>query len=81
MVKRKQISKKEALSVFEITREIPVRLIAVDIHKALDIAMRFNIYAYDAYFVQAAQSMACPILTLDKRMKEVAEKLNISLLE
>tara|TARA_B100000315_G_scaffold180336_1_gene169145 strand:- start:238 stop:474 length:237 start_codon:yes stop_codon:yes gene_type:complete len=50
MVKRKQISKKEALSTFEITQDIPVRLIAVDIHKALDIAMRFNVFSYDAYF-------------------------------
>ncbi|MCP4266315.1 MAG: type II toxin-antitoxin system VapC family toxin [Candidatus Brocadiaceae bacterium] len=43
--------------------------------------MRFNIYAYDAYFIQVAQFMACPLLTLDKRMKEVAGKLSISLLE
>ncbi|MBZ0109370.1 MAG: type II toxin-antitoxin system VapC family toxin [Candidatus Scalindua rubra] len=81
MIKHGQISKKEALSTFEITQNIPVRLIPADIHKALDIAMRFNIYAYDAYFIQVAQFMACPLLTLDKRMKEVAGKLNISLLE
>ena len=81
MVKRKQISKKEALSTFEITQNIPVRLISSDIHKALDIATRFNIYAYDAYFIQIAQSMGCPLLTLDKRLKEVAKKLNILLLE
>ncbi len=81
MIKRKQISRKEALSTFVITQNIPVRLIAADIHKALDIAMRFNIYAYDAYFIQIAQSMACPLLTLDKRMKDVAKELNISLLE
>ncbi len=81
MIKRGQISKNEALSTFEITRKIPVRLLPADIPKALDIAMRFNIYAYDAYFIQVAQFMACPLLTLDKRMKEVARKLNISLLE
>ncbi|MCP4252626.1 MAG: type II toxin-antitoxin system VapC family toxin [Candidatus Scalindua sp.] len=81
MIKRGQISKKEALSTFEITRNIPVRLLPADIPKALDIAMRFNIYAYDAYFIQVAQFMACPLLTLDKKMKEVAGKLNISLLE
>jgi len=81
MIKRKQISRKEALSAFEITRNIPVRLIPADIHKALEIAMKFNIYAYDAYFIQVAQYMDCPLLTLDKKLKEVAEKLNISLLE
>ncbi len=81
MIKRGQISKKEALSTFEITQNIPVRLLPADIPKALDIEMRFNINAYDAYFIQVAQFMACSLLTLDKRMKEVAGKLNISLLE
>ena len=81
MIKRHQISKDEALSTFEVTQKIPVRLISVDIPKALKIAIQFNIYAYDAYFIQCAQSISCPIITLDKRMKEVAKTLNITVLE
>lgn len=81
MIKRHKLSKEEALSTFEITQRIPVRLISVDIKKALEIAIQFNIYAYDAYFIQCAQSISCPLLTLDKRLKEIAKSLNILVLE
>lgn len=81
MIKRHKLSKDEALSTFKITQDIPVRLISVDIKKALEIAIQFNIYAYDAYFIQCAQSISCPLLTLDKRLKVIAKSLNITILE
>ena len=81
MIKRKRISYEEALSAFEITNLLPVRLVSIDIQKALKIAFEFNIYAYDAYFLQCAKSFACPLITLDKRMKQVAIDMNINLLE
>ncbi|MGK7895809.1 MAG: type II toxin-antitoxin system VapC family toxin [Xenococcus sp. (in: cyanobacteria)] len=80
MNKRKRISYEEALSAFEITNLIPVRLVSIDIQKALKLAFEFNIYAYDAYFLQCAKSFACPLITLDKRMKQVAIDINIDLL-
>jgi len=81
MTKRKQLNPKEAISAYKIASQIPVRLISVDIRKALDLALKYNIYAYDAYFLQCAQSLSCPLITLDKRMKQVAKDLNIKLLE
>lgn len=60
---------------------IPVRLVHVDIVAALKLAIDFNIYAYDAYFIQCAKSLSCPLLTLDKRMKQVASELQIEVLE
>ena len=81
MVKRKKITQKEALSAQNKTNAIPVRLITVDIQKALKLAIKFNIYAYDAYFLQGAKVLSCPLITLDKRMKQVANELNIKLLE
>ncbi len=81
MIKRQQISYDEALSAFETTNLIPVRLVAIDIQKALKLAFKFNIYAYDAYFLQCAKSFACPLITLDKRMKQVAIDINIDVLE
>ncbi len=81
MIKRKQITYDEALSAFEISRLIPVRLVAVDIHQALQLALKFNIYAYDAYFLQCAKALSCPLITLDKRMKQIAIDLNIAVLE
>ena len=81
MIKRKQITNDEALSAQKTTSLISVRLISIDIQKALKLAIEFNIYAYDAYFLQCAIAMSRPLITLDRRMKEVAKKLNIKILE
>jgi predicted nucleic acid-binding protein len=81
MLKRKQISNRDALAAQKATDKIPVRLLAIDIQKALKLAMDFNIYAYDAYFLQCAIALSSPLITLDNRMKKVADKLNIEVLE
>ncbi len=81
MIKRKQILNDEAFFAQRASGSIPVRLLNVDVHEALKIAIEFNIYAYDAYFLQCAKSMSCPLLTLDKRMKKVAIDLDIDVLE
>ncbi len=81
MVKRKQIGSSDAVSIFSITQKIPVKLIKVDIPKALSIATDKNIYAYDAYFIQSALSSSCSILSLDHKMNEVARSMNIQILE
>lgn len=81
MIKRKQITHEEALSTFRATRQIPVRLFPVDIQDALELALDHNIYAYDAYFLQCAKTLSCPLITLDTRMKQVANDLNIDILE
>ncbi|MGN8197060.1 type II toxin-antitoxin system VapC family toxin [Salinisphaera sp. RV14] len=81
MVKRRQIDAPEADEVYRVTQRIPVRLLAVDIPEALRLAVQFDIYAYDAYFLVAARSAACPLITLDKRMKQVAVDLGITVLE
>jgi len=75
MIKRKQISKKEALSAFEITRNIPVRLVTADIHKAFEIAMRFNIYAHDAYFIKKTVFLAH---RFDDYGNEISSRLSTS---
>jgi predicted nucleic acid-binding protein len=81
MIKRKQITHEEALQAQKSISSIPVRLMSIDISQSLKLAMDFNIYAYDAYFLQCAINQSCPLLTLDKGMKKVANQLNIQLLE
>ncbi|GJM40287.1 MAG: twitching motility protein PilT [Ardenticatenaceae bacterium] len=81
MVKRKRISAEKVLAIYEITQEIPVQLVSTDILKSLEIAGRYNIYAYDAYFLQCALSLNCPLLTLDFGIKQVARQLGIKILE
>lgn len=81
MVKRRQLTPHSALAAFDAVNQIPVRLVSVDIQQALQLAFEFNIYAYDAYFLQCAKFFSCPLLTLDKRMKQVATELRIEILE
>ncbi len=81
MVKRKQLTHDEALSAFDAASSIPVRLVSVDIKKALKLALDYNIYAYDAYFLQCAIYLSIPLITLDKRMKKIAYDLNIEVME
>ena len=80
MLKRHQLTKEEILPTIEATKNIPVRLISVDIQEALKIAIEFNIYAYDAYFLQCAKATSNPLCTLDKRMGVVARELRIPLI-
>jgi predicted transcriptional regulator len=52
-----------------------------DIKSALGIAIRFNLYAYDAYFLECAKNLHCPLLTLDLGMQRVAKEMGITILE
>ena len=81
MIKRRQIQKDDMQTIFNITQEIPVNLLKIDISKALDIAVKHNIYAYDAYFLQCSVSLSSPLMTLDVRLKTIAEAMNIKVLE
>lgn len=81
LVKRHRLSPEEAKAAFQSTQNIPVKLIHSNIQQSLEIAFQFNLYAYDAYFLQCAQSFKCPFITLDRRAKEVAKALNIVVLE
>lgn len=61
--------------------QLQVRLVSMDIHSSLQLALEQDIYAYDAYFLQCARELSRPLLTLDRRMKQVAAEIGIELLE
>ena len=81
MVKKRALDPNEVISAWDVVQTIPVELRRIDIQAALGLAVRFNIYAYDAYFIECALSLRCPILTLDHRMKMVARDVGIRILE
>ncbi len=81
MFKRRKIDiglAKQALAVY---REIPIKFIDVPLEKTLEISHTHDMYAYDVYLIQCAQQMSASLLTLDKRLKAIAEKMGISVLE
>ncbi len=81
MVKRQKIEAAQVEEVRAVTQGIPVRLLAVDITEALRVALQFDIYAYDAYFLTVARTLACPLITLDVRMQQVARAMGLEVVE
>ncbi len=81
MMKRRSLKGDEVVSAWEVIQKIPVDLRTIDMRAALQIAVEFNIYAYDAYFLECARSFRSPLLSLDRRMKRTAEALGILVME
>lgn len=81
MLKRGRLAPEDIFVVWDAIQQIPVDLRSIDVREALKIATKFNIYAYDAYFLVCALSLRSPLLTLDQRMIEVARELNINIIE
>lgn len=81
LYKRKKLSADEVRICWDITRQIAVQLRPVDMHAALDIALRNEIYAYDAYYLACAASSKSPLLTLDRSMRRIASGMGITVLE
>jgi len=81
-LKRKgRLNDREILRAFDISQRIAVRLVPVKIRDAMKLAFRFNIYAYDAYYLQCCVENKMPLLTLDGRMGDIARNLGIKVVE
>ena len=81
-VKRKgRLNDREILRALDLLQRIAVRLVSVKIHDAIKIALRFNIYAYDAYYLQCCIENKLPLISLDDRMCDIAGSLRIKVVE
>lgn len=77
ILKRKRMdfeSVSKGLAIFDM---IPVQEMEVSLGDALALCNQHEIYAYDAYYLQLAKRSSLPLLTLDRRMVEVARQENI----
>jgi predicted nucleic acid-binding protein len=81
LVKRKRLTAEQADRAWGVVRRIPVELIEVDVSASIVMASAHGIYAYDAYFLQCAVSLGCPLLTLDRAMARLGAGLRIPILE
>jgi predicted nucleic acid-binding protein len=81
MMKKGTLQTHQLQESWDIIQQIPVELRRIDIKSALNIAIKFNIYAYDAYFLECAGSLKCPIVTLDKAMQTIAREMGILVVE
>lgn len=81
MMKRNALKADEVILAWDMIQYIPVDLRRIDIRAALNIATQYNIYAYDAYFLECARNLRSPLLTLDQQMKGIARKIGIQVME
>ncbi len=81
MLKKHKLNTDQMISVWNTVQTIPVEYFRVDILAALELTARCNIYAYDAYFLECAIRLRCPLLTLDRRLKVVAENNDVKIQE
>ncbi len=72
-----RLTDRESLRAFTMSQRIAVRLLPVKIYDAMKIAIRFKIYAYDAFYLQCCLETKFPLISLDNHMCEVAENLAI----
>ena len=81
MLKRKRITLKQALEALEIYKEIPIRSTDVELEDTLAIVDKYEIYAYDAYLIRCAIKYDATLITLDKRLAQVAKEMNVEVVE
>lgn len=81
MFKRGRISLEQAEACLKSYQLILVRFTEVSLERAVKVAHRHGIYAYDAYLVVCAQQFGSPLLTLDAGLRQVALKEGLSVLE
>jgi predicted nucleic acid-binding protein len=79
--KKGRLNDREVIKAYDVSQRIAVKLVPVKIHDALKIATRFNVYAYDAYYLQCCIENKLPLISLDDRMCDVARNLNIKVVE
>jgi len=80
MMKKKVIKREQMVNAFNYFKKIPIKTIEVDIEKALEIAWDFNIYSYDACYLEVAKRLNLSLLTFDGNMIKVGEEIGIKIL-
>ncbi len=81
MVKQRRLGLVEVQEGLRIFESIPLRLVKIDMKKALSIAGEAKTYAYDAYFIDCAVRLSAPLLSLDGGLKRAALKFGVQILE
>jgi len=81
MIKKEIITSKEKmLDLVNIFQKIPLKMIEINLEKSLEIAWENKIYAYDAFYLEAAKRLNLPLLTFDNKMKTIGKKIGITIL-
>lgn len=81
MFKRKRITLTKGLEVIQGFENLTIQTVPLNLRRATELCHQFNIYAYDAYVLECAERLKLDLVTLDRRMKEIASELGITVIE
>ena len=59
---------------------IPIKTVDVDLEKSLEIAWQYKIYAYDAFYLEAARRLQLPLMSFDGNMRKIGKELGLNVL-
>ncbi len=79
--RRKRLSARQVRDAWTSFERIPLRLVDVAVPTALGLAEQLELYAYDAYIMEAARARRVPLLALDGRLRTAAAKLGLEVWE
>ena len=79
--RRRRLAAEAVLGAWSSYQKVRIRLADIDVRNALEIAVEFGLYAYDAYVLETARAERLPLLTLDGGLARAADRLGLKLVE
>lgn len=79
--RRKRLTPEQMATAWSSFQAIPLRLVEVDVLRAMRVAVEHGLYAYDAYVLEAALVRRVPLLTLDKGLAQAAQAAGVLMVE
>jgi len=80
-VRRRRLTAAEAHRAWVAYEAVPLRLVEVDMGRAIAAALDLGLYAYDAYMLELARQRGLPLLTLDQRLGAAAVASGLTMVE
>jgi predicted nucleic acid-binding protein len=80
-IRRRRLGQEQVLAAWASLTEIPLRLVEVDMPRALRMAAASGLYAYDAYVLETACARRLPLLSLDRQLVRAAREAGVTVME
>ena len=78
--RRQRLTPAQMAAAWSSLQAVPLRLVEVDVPRALRLAVEHGLCAYDAYVLEAALARRASLLTLDKRLARAAQQAGVATL-
>lgn len=75
--KSKRLDIDLALDLYNNFDELDIRYLEIDLSKVISLALKYNLSTYDAVYLRLAIENKCRLLTLDKQLKAIFDKIVI----